>query len=92
VRSHEYSVSDLSLEPGCYNFKFNTSLPVKTGKYDVQMALVCHGDIIDQWETSTKLKVIDNFETLTQDGNSGILNVKTSFHYESLDTLNLSYT
>ncbi|MBC7913735.1 MAG: ATP-binding cassette domain-containing protein [Pyrinomonadaceae bacterium] len=92
IRSHEYSVSDLSLEPGNYNFKFNTSLPVKTGKYDLQMAFVCHGDVIDQWETSTKLKVIHDFETLTQDSNSGILNVKTSFKYESVDTLNLSYS
>ena len=92
ARSHERSVSNLSLEPGSYIFRFTTSLPVKIGKYDLEMALICEGKVIDEWKTSTKLKVLDNFEHLFQDQNSGILNVKTSFAYENVDTFNLAYS
>jgi lipopolysaccharide transport system ATP-binding protein len=79
VSSMDFSGRQFSLQPGLYDLSFSLSLPVRKGKYILEMGLLSAGKWIDIWATSTKITVLDTFEGHARDNNNGILNVKTSF-------------
>lgn len=73
--------SNFTLTPGIHNLKFAFTFPVKPGRYDVEMVLYSSRRLVDHWASTTKLQVLDNFEShLT----SATLNIHTDFMTEEL--------
>ncbi len=90
ANSKDYSDNYFDLEAGEYNMNFSITLPVKTGKYGVQVALISQNIIIDTWESNTQLTVLDNFNTSGIHVNEGILNLRTGFNYQPANSFGLS--
>jgi hypothetical protein len=84
--SVNFSGKQFTLHAGEYRFSLQLQLPVKKGKYDLQVALQSSGKWIDHWQTSTKILVLDTYESPTIEAFEGILNVKTNFSLEKLST------
>ncbi|TAH00770.1 MAG: ABC transporter ATP-binding protein [Sphingobacteriales bacterium] len=82
ANSKDYSNNYFDLEPGNYSMNFKATLPIKTGKYGVQVALVSQYVAVDAWESNTKLTVLDNFNVSGLHVNEGILNIRTGFNYQ----------
>ena len=82
ANSKDYGYNYFDLEVGNYTFSFNTSLPIKPGKYGISVAFLSKGLPIDHWESNTKLTVLDNFNLSGLHANEGVLNLHTSFNYQ----------
>ena len=78
--SMDYGGKPMLLEPGVYEFGFTLELPVKQGKYTLEMGLLSAGVWVDTWASTTPLVVMDDFEGFHKDVFGGVLNVKTTFH------------
>ena len=90
ARSNDFSGQYFSIAAGQFTFNFTVNLPVKPGKYELQAAFLSEGKFIDEWVSSTRLKIMDDFKGAYQDIHSGILNIKTDFRYQSLEKLQFS--
>jgi hypothetical protein len=82
--SMNFSGKQFSLHPGTYKLSLRLELPVRKGKYSVELGLFSAGKWIDTWNTSTKLIVLDTFEGYSGDASMGILNIKTNFNLEAI--------
>jgi lipopolysaccharide transport system ATP-binding protein len=80
--SKDYGGSEFHLKKGNYRFRISFSLPLKYGKYKVEMGLLSRKTITDHWKTSTKLTILDSFEQYNY-GIAGMLQLKTDFSYEN---------
>jgi hypothetical protein len=74
----------LSMNKGVYEIGFEMPLPLKPGSYEVDLAVANHGQIIDQWVSSTSLKVLHPFNTVLDEKWSGILNLPSDFSHQSI--------
>ena len=72
--------SIFSLVPGDYNFKLSIQLPLQPGNYNIEVALISTGVVVDRWSSSTRLSVLDNFESNLQ---GSVLNLYTDFEIEA---------
>ncbi len=84
--NHQY----FDLDAGNYNFTFNASLPIKPGKYGVAVAFLSKGVYVDNWESNTKLTILDNFNLSGLHVNEGILNIRTGFNYQLATSFGLN--
>jgi lipopolysaccharide transport system ATP-binding protein len=85
--SMDYGGKPMNLVPGDYEFGFSLELPVKQGKYTLEMGLLSGGAWIDTWTSTTQLVVLDDFEGFHKDTFGGLLNVKTTFHMTATPTV-----
>jgi lipopolysaccharide transport system ATP-binding protein len=72
---------NFSISPGDYRFKFKVMLPLKNAKFDVGVYFLSFEKEIDIWATSTKLTVLNNYQSKTF---TGIINPDTKFFLEEL--------
>lgn len=79
INSRDYNGDFIELEQGINNLKFKFRLPIIHGKYEVDIALVSEGKIIDQWVSLTNLIVKNKFESVLQEKWRGIINIETKF-------------
>lgn len=85
--SMNFSGKHFTLHPGTYDLRLNMELPVRQGKYEVEVGLLSAGKWIDTWRTSTKIKMLDTFEHHQHDQSAGVLNVRTGFALEKISGL-----
>jgi lipopolysaccharide transport system ATP-binding protein len=78
VRSNDDSQVPLTLEVGTHEVEFGFSLPVRHGEYGVERAVSEPDSLIDHWESSTRLKVVDK-EFRDHHALEGLLSVETTF-------------
>lgn len=86
ANSKDFLLNSFSLNAGEALLTFDFSLPLRAGKYKVQMVLNSDNQQVDHWRTTTLLQVLDTFDrhnTTFQ----GILNVKTDFSFKQLETI-----
>jgi len=70
---------NFSIPAGNYRFKFKVKFPLRDARFDVQVFFMSYGKSIDTWMPSTKLTVLDNFESQVH---VGIINPDTKFYME----------
>lgn len=68
-----------TVEPGQYTFKFRVELPVRDAEFDIEAQFYSQEQTIDHWKSSTKLVVLDNYETHLY---SGVINPAIQFYME----------
>ncbi|MFV0539035.1 MAG: ABC transporter ATP-binding protein [Dysgonomonas sp.] len=68
-----------SINEGEHVFNFNFVLPIKGGPYEIDITLVSHNQIIDQWVSNTYLTVLEKFESVLPDIWTGIVRAKSVF-------------
>jgi lipopolysaccharide transport system ATP-binding protein len=88
--SKDYGGSEFNLKKGDCQFRITFALPLKHGKYKVELGLLSRKTIIDHWKTSTRLTVLDSFEQYNY-GITGILQIKTDFSYENTSSFISSF-
>lgn len=71
-----------SISEGDHKFEFEFELPIKGGLYEVDIALVSHNEIIDQWVSSTRMTVLEKFESVLPEIWTGIIRSKSTFTYK----------
>jgi lipopolysaccharide transport system ATP-binding protein len=81
INNRDYGRPYLSIDEGSYDFYFSFRLPIKTGIYELDFALVIKDEIIDQWVAEKKLQVISDFQTVNPSQWIGIVTEKFDFHY-----------
>lgn len=87
--SKDFEGTSFLLTQGTAVFYMSFVLPVKAGKYKIHFALSGNQEMIDYWQTTTLLHVLDTFDrhhTVFQ----GILNVKTDFNFNQSGTIAFS--
>ncbi len=52
-----------SVSPGYYKFKFKIDLPVRDARFDISAYFFSFTEEVDAWASSTKLTILDNFES-----------------------------
>ena len=67
---------NFSIEPGYYRFNFKVDFPVRDAKLDVEASFLSLSKRVDEWKSSTKLTVLDNFESHLY---VGVINPETQF-------------
>ncbi|MDN3656729.1 ABC transporter ATP-binding protein [Ferruginibacter paludis] len=68
-----------SVEAGKYRFNFKVDFPVRDAKLDVEVTCMCLSKKMDSWIPSTKLTVLNNFDTHLY---AGVINPDTEFFIE----------
>lgn len=77
------ATTNLSLEPGPYHFEFSFDFPIRDAQFDVVFVLSSFGKVIDQWESATRLTVLDRFDAFVD---AGMLHPDLRFQvYEGVD-------
>ena len=76
-----------SVSPGKYQFRFSMEFPIRDAQFDVEMVFISYGKIVDTWLSSTKLTVLDNFESHV---NAGMLNPEINFSLRSESSVFIS--
>jgi hypothetical protein len=61
-------VGSVSLEPGSYCFEFAFDFPIRDAQFDVVFILSSFGKVVDQWESATRLTVLDRFDAYVDAG------------------------
>jgi len=73
------------IKPSNYKFKFSVRLPIKYGKYEIDIALVSQQEIVDQWVSSKKLTILSKFESHLGEQWLGIVNEISEFEFVEED-------
>ncbi len=68
-----------SIDAGKYRFNFKVDFPVRDAKLDVEATFMSLSKKMDSWMSSTKLTVLDNFESHLY---AGVINPDTEFFLE----------
>lgn len=82
--STDFGGTEFNIPVGEYKFRMEFSLPVKQGKYNLELGLFSAENLVDRWETTTKISVLNKFE---QHSVQGLLTVKTNFNYQGIPSL-----
>lgn len=82
--STDFGGSEFKITKGEYKFKMDLSLPIKKGKYKLELGLFSSEILVDRWETTTRISVLDSFD---QHSVQGLLTVKTHFNYQGVLSL-----
>ncbi|MBC7850751.1 MAG: ATP-binding cassette domain-containing protein [Chitinophagaceae bacterium] len=64
------------IEGGEYRFQFSVDFPIRDAQFDVEFSMFSIGNMIDIWQSSTKLTVLDSHISRV---NPGVLNVVSEF-------------
>ncbi len=75
-----------NLKKGKYELLFEMELPLKPSAYELDFAVAQRGELIDQWVSNTKLKILNQYNTVLDEKWSGLLNIETRFTTKLLDT------
>jgi lipopolysaccharide transport system ATP-binding protein len=70
---------NFSIEAGFYRFKFKVDLPLRDAKFDIEAVFLSFSNIVDTWASSTKLTIMDNFESKVH---TGVINPAIEFFVE----------
>jgi lipopolysaccharide transport system ATP-binding protein len=81
--------ASFSIAPGNYHFHFRTQLPISHGTYNIEIAFISQGAIVDLWNSSTPLTVLDNYETHVH---GSLLNLPTEFSMEEVSIVESSFS
>ncbi len=65
-----------NVAPGSYYFKFKVDLPVRDAAFDITAIFLSNGKIIDTWNSSTKLTILNNFGSKVS---AGVINPVIEF-------------
>ena len=84
TNSRDFGKGFIQLKPDTYNFNFEINLPIKSGKYKVDITLISEGSLIDQWIPNKKIFVLNNYNSALPDKWLGILTTESEFKYEKL--------
>jgi len=84
TNSRDYGQNFIHLNNNQYSFSFEVNLPIKSGKYKIDIALLSEGILIDQWVPSKKLFVLNNYNSVLPEKWLGIITNKSKFQYEEL--------
>ncbi len=79
--SRDYKGDFFSIDKGIHNLIFELNLPVIHGNYEIDIALVSEGEIIDQWVSETNLVVKNKFESVLPEKWRGLLNLRSTFYH-----------
>lgn len=90
ANSKDYGYNYFDIEAGNYSINFNTMLPIKPGKYGIKVAFYSKGLPVDTWESNTKLTILDNFNQAGLHVNEGILNLRTGFNYQPINSFDVT--
>lgn len=71
--------SNFSIDAGHYRFNFKVDFPVRDAKLDVEATFISLSKNIDCWMSSTKLTVLDNFDSHLY---AGVINPDSEFFME----------
>lgn len=71
---------NFSIAPGYKQFRFKLDFPVRDCKLDVEVSLHSFGKLTDHWMSSTKLTVLNNFNSHKD---AGMINPDTKFSVET---------
>jgi lipopolysaccharide transport system ATP-binding protein len=71
--------SNFSIDAGHYRFNFKVDFPVRDAKLDVEATFISLSKKIDCWMSSTKLTVLDNFDSHLY---AGVINPDSEFFIE----------
>lgn len=82
--SRDYYGKFLDLAEGNHKFIFKLQLPIKHGEYEIDVVIARNNQIIDQWVSTTKLRVKNKFESVLNEKWRGILDLKTEFSHEQV--------
>lgn len=74
----------LNILPGTHILKFELTLPVIHGDYELDIAIISKNAILDQWVSDTFLTVTSDFKSVLPERWRGDLNVDTKFFHEVL--------
>jgi lipopolysaccharide transport system ATP-binding protein len=74
--------SFISLNPGKFKIIFKVSLPIRADLYEIDIAVVSQGKIIEQYVPANKLNIVSRLDTVLDDKWCGILNEKSIFRYD----------
>ena len=80
--SRDYGGDFFSVEKGNHSFVFEIHLPVAHGSYEIDIAFVSKGVLIDQWVADTKVTVKNKFESVLPEQWRGSLNLKSKFYHD----------
>ncbi|MFM9911832.1 MAG: ABC transporter ATP-binding protein [Chitinophagaceae bacterium] len=70
------NTASFSVVPGHYQIQFTTEFPVRDAQFEVEVVFLSMGKILDTWLSSTKLTVMDNFESHV---NAGVVKTEAIF-------------
>jgi lipopolysaccharide transport system ATP-binding protein len=76
--------SMFSLNPGRYNLQLQMELPIEYGSYNIEVALIHLGVVLDSWNSSTLLTVLNSHNSHV---GGSILNVHTRFEVRELSPI-----
>jgi lipopolysaccharide transport system ATP-binding protein len=78
-RTNQY----MDLNPGAYIFKITVRLPLRNGKYEIDVAVANNGTLIDHWISKTSLTIYSSYsDTILDDSWTGILRELSHFSIE----------
>ena len=84
TNSRDQNGDFFTIERGNYTFDFKVRLPLRHGKYEIDIVLVSEGKIIDQWLPQQKFSIISLFDSVLNEKWAGILNEPSLFNYEKI--------
>lgn len=78
---------NFSISPGYYRFNFKVDFPVRDAKLVVEASFLSLSKKVDEWKSSTKLTVLNNFGSHLY---AGVINPDTQFymHEQPMEVLN----
>jgi hypothetical protein len=82
TNSRDFGKDFISLENREYQFSFDVDLPIKAGKYKIDIVLFSEGHLIDQWVPSDKIFVLNSYNSVLPDKWLGLITNKSNFYYE----------
>jgi hypothetical protein len=68
-----------SVREGVYHFRFGFEFPIRDAKLDVEFVFLSFNKVIDSWQSTTKLTVLDTFDAHVY---NGMLNPDVRFSIE----------
>jgi lipopolysaccharide transport system ATP-binding protein len=84
--SKDFLGATFTVDQGSLLLSFEFHFPVRPGKYKVQLGFIGNGELLDHWRTTTTVQVLDTFDRYNTNL-QGILNVKTDFRFQQLETV-----
>lgn len=82
--SRDSVTSFITLNPGKFRIIFKVSLPIRAGLYEVDIAIVSQGKVVEQYVPINKLNIVSRLDTVLDDKWCGILNEKSIFLYDAV--------
>ncbi len=82
INNRDYGRPYLHIASGNFRINFKFRLPIKCGIYELDFVFAINNQIIDQWVSEKKLKVISDFQTVNPEKWIGVVTEKFDFNYE----------